>query len=320
MNWLMNIAAWWRVSPTRYSTFNEPSSSLTTFLSCPVGIAVWQEIHPRKILDCSLISSYSINRWREIIEWMTKKTSPPCPGGRNDILRADEVICSCHHTSPLHPCRQNLRIKNPSFIATYSIWFKSPVYDELPESKQASLAQLGLMLPILVSKSRYSPSRLETIFGSGPPTWSKWHLFARGLKEYLNAKRRNQRIRNLEMAVRNIKVLKLKCRANHMRPAFKEIKHEAHMKSHLKFTLMNFSTSWDSNTSLIMRLTFRSPKFRARQACVQFIAAKVMLAREKCKDHQIRVLLINTKIVFINQIRACEPRVDCSTSKEVFEL
>ena len=32
------------------------------------------------------------------------------------------------------------------------------------------------------------------------------------------------------MTVRNIKVLKLKCDAQHMRPAFNEMKREAHMK------------------------------------------------------------------------------------------
>ena len=37
-----------------------------------------------------------------------------------------------------------------------------------------------------------------------------------------------------------------------------------------------------------------------------------MLTRQKCEDHHIRILLINTRAMFTNQTWACEPCVDCS--------
>jgi len=53
---------------------------------------------------------------------------------------------------------------------------------------------------------------------------------------------------------------------------------------------------------------------------IQFIDVKVMLTRQKHVDYQFRVLLINARVAFINETWACEPRVDYSTSNEVFEL
>jgi len=61
MNWLMNIVAWWRVSPIGYSAFNEPGSSPTTFLSCPTGIVVWWEIHPKET-PWMLLSQFPLHR------------------------------------------------------------------------------------------------------------------------------------------------------------------------------------------------------------------------------------------------------------------
>ena len=72
--------------------------------------------------------------------------------------------------------------------------------------------------------------RLKRKLGSAPLMRPKWFLLVKGFNKYVTTKRRNHRIRNLKKAVRNIKVLKLKCGANHVRPAFKEIKREAHMK------------------------------------------------------------------------------------------
>jgi len=39
--------------------------------------------------------------------------------------------------------------------------------------------------------------------------------------------------------------------------------------------------------------------------------------KTKCESYQTCILFINMRVAFTNQTRACEIRIDCSTSKEV---
>jgi len=91
----------------------------TTFLPCPARLQYGERSAQGKLPTALLsVPTPSIDGGTSI-EWMTKKTAFPCPGGRNDVLQAYKAIHSCRHTSTLHPRRRNLQIKILAFIATY---------------------------------------------------------------------------------------------------------------------------------------------------------------------------------------------------------
>ena len=72
--------------------------------------------------------------------------------------------------------------------------------------------------------------------------------------------------------------------------------------------LEKISKSTDSNASLINETRVQNG---ARRTRVQIAYARVALTKaKKRQDHLMRILLINARTAFTNQMRACEIRVD----------